>query len=80
VASNGLLHRRLFLTAGAAAMGAGNEIASIVVAAGTWDFFADENFGGESLRLTPGTYPRLAPEWTRHIGSFMCVEPSPPPA
>jgi hypothetical protein len=57
-----------------------NEISSIVVAAGTWDFFADENFGGESLRLTPGTYPRLAPEWARHIGSFMCVEPGPPPA
>jgi hypothetical protein len=57
-----------------------NEIASIVVAAGTWDFFADENFDGESLRLSRGTYPRLAPEWTRHIGSFMCVEPSPPPA
>jgi Beta/Gamma crystallin len=57
-----------------------NEIASIVVRAGIWDFFADENFGGESLRLGPGTYPRLAPEWTRHIGSFMCVEPGPPPA
>src|SRR5579871_6404921 len=39
-----------------------NEIASIVVRAGTWDFFADENFGGESLRLAPGTYPTLAPE------------------
>jgi hypothetical protein len=57
-----------------------DEIASIVVAAGTWDFFADENFGGESLRLAPGTYPYLAPEWTRRIGSFMCVEPGPPPA
>jgi Beta/Gamma crystallin len=57
-----------------------SEIASIVVRAGIWDFFADENFGGESLRLTPGTYPTLAPEWTRHIGSFMCVEPGPPPA
>jgi hypothetical protein len=57
-----------------------NEIASIVVRAGTWDFFADENFGGESLRLGPGTYPMLAPEWTRHIGSFMCVEPGLPPA
>jgi hypothetical protein len=57
-----------------------NEIASIVVAAGTWDFFADENFGGESLRLTPGTYPRLPPEWTRHVGSFMCAKPDPPPA
>jgi hypothetical protein len=57
-----------------------NEIASIVVRAGTWDFFAGENFGGEWLRLGPGTYPMLAPEWTRHIGSFMCVEPGLPPA
>lgn len=57
-----------------------NEIASIVVGAGTWDFFADENFNGEVLRLTPGTYPRLAPEWTRHIGSFMCVKGDVPPA
>jgi hypothetical protein len=57
-----------------------NEIASIVVGAGAWDFFADENFGGESLRLSPGTYPTLPPEWTRRIGSFMCVEPGPPPA
>jgi hypothetical protein len=57
-----------------------NEIASIVVRAGTWDFFADENYSGESLRLGPGTYPMLAPEWTRHIGSFMCVEPGQPPA
>jgi Beta/Gamma crystallin len=57
-----------------------NEIQSIVIRAGTWDFFADENFGGESLRLGPGTYPMLAPEWTRRIGSFMCVEPGLPPA
>jgi Beta/Gamma crystallin len=57
-----------------------NEIASVVVRAGTWDFFADENYGGESLRLGPGTYPMLAPEWTRRIGSFMCVEPGLPPA
>jgi len=57
-----------------------NEIASIVVAAGTWDFFADESYSGEVLRLTPGTYPRLAPEWMRHIGSFMCVKGDVPPA
>jgi len=57
-----------------------NEIASIVVGAGTWDFFADENFSGEVLRLMPGTYPRLQPEWMRHIGSFMCVKGDVPPA
>jgi len=57
-----------------------DEISSIVVGAGMWDFFSDENFGGESLRLTPGTYPTLSAEWTKRIGSFMCVQPGPPPA
>jgi hypothetical protein len=57
-----------------------NEISSIVVGAGTWDFFSDENFGGESMRLTPGTYATLSAEWTKHIGSFMCVQPGPPRA
>ena len=57
-----------------------NEVASIQVQAGTWDFFSDENFGGESLRLTAGPYPTLAPEWTKRIGSFMCVQPGAPGA
>jgi len=57
-----------------------NEISSIVVGAGTWDFFSDENFGGESLRLPPGTYPTLSADWTKRIGSFMCVQPGPPRA
>jgi len=53
-----------------------NEISSVQVQSGTWEFYADENFGGASMRLTPGTYPNLAPEWTKRIGSFQCVEPS----
>jgi beta/gamma crystallin len=57
-----------------------NEISSIVVGAGIWDFFSDENFGGESMRLSPGTYPILSEEWTKRIGSFMCVQPGPPRA
>ena len=57
-----------------------NEIGSIQVQAGTWDFFSDENFGGESMRLSAGPYPILAPEWSKRIGSFMCVQPGPPGA
>jgi len=57
-----------------------NEVSSIVVGAGTWDFFSEENFGGESMRLPPGTYPTLPAEWTKRIGSFMCVQPGAPPA
>jgi hypothetical protein len=52
-----------------------DEISSIQVQSGTWDFFSDENFGGESIRMAAGNYPMLAPEWNRKIGSFMCVEP-----
>jgi hypothetical protein len=52
-----------------------NEISSIQIQSGTWDFFSGENFGGESLRLTSGQYPQLAPEWTKRIGSFLCVAP-----
>ena len=52
-----------------------NQIASIQVQSGTWDFYSEENFGGETMRLAPGPYPALTPEWTKHIGSFMCVAP-----
>ena len=54
-----------------------NEISSVQVQAGTWDFFSDENFGGEQMRLPAVPYPMLAPEWTKKIGSFMCVQPGP---
>jgi Beta/Gamma crystallin len=54
-----------------------NAIASMKVDAGTWDFFSENDFGGESLRLPPGSYPTLPPEWVKKINSFMCVEPGP---
>ena len=52
-----------------------NQIASVKVAAGTWDFFTDPEFTGGTMRLTPGDYPALAPEWSKKAGSFMCVQP-----
>jgi hypothetical protein len=51
-----------------------NEIASIQVKAGTWDFFSEDEFAGENMRLPPGPYPELGPQWTKRIGSFMCVQ------
>jgi hypothetical protein len=53
-----------------------NEISSVQVQSGTWEFYPDENFGGVSMRLDPGDYPNLAPEWTKRIGSFQCVQPT----
>ena len=52
-----------------------NQIASVKVAAGTWDFFSAPEFTGETMRLAPGDYPNLGPEWTKKAGSFMCVQP-----
>jgi hypothetical protein len=52
-----------------------DEIASIQIQSGTWDFFSAENFGGESIRMSAGSYPMLSPEWSKRIESFMCVEP-----
>jgi hypothetical protein len=53
-----------------------DQIASVKVDVGTWDFFTGDDFTGESMRLAPGPYPQLTPEWTKHIGSFMCVQGS----
>jgi Beta/Gamma crystallin len=53
-----------------------NEISSVQVQSGEWEFYADENFGGVSMRLDPGDYANLAPEWTKRIGSFQCVQPT----
>jgi hypothetical protein len=52
-----------------------NQIASVKVAAGTWDLFSDQEFTGETMRLQPGEYADLGPEWTKKAGSFMCVQP-----
>jgi len=52
-------------------------ISSIRVQAGTWDFFIDNNYGGNTMRLAAGTYPTLTPDWDKKIGSFMCVAPGP---
>lgn len=52
-----------------------NEVASVQVKSGTWDFFSDQQFTGETMRLPPGPYADLGPQWTKHSGSFMCVQP-----
>jgi hypothetical protein len=52
-------------------------ISSIRVQAGTWDFFIDDNYGGNTMRLTAGTYRTLTPDWDKKISSFMCVAPGP---
>jgi hypothetical protein len=51
-----------------------NQISSVIIKGGTWDFFPELEYrGAPPLRLVPGSYPMLEPQWTKRIGSFMCV-------
>jgi hypothetical protein len=46
----------------------------VIIKGGTWDFFPDLEYrGAPPLRLVPGSYPLLEPQWNKRIGSFMCV-------
>jgi hypothetical protein len=58
-----------------AELGWANQIASVKVASGTWDFFTEPDFTGEVTRFPPGEYPDLGPDWSRKAASFMCVQP-----
>jgi hypothetical protein len=51
------------------------QVGSLEVISGTWDFYSDDNYGGESIRLTPGQYRTLGDNWTNAISSFMCSQP-----
>ncbi len=52
-----------------------DQISSIEVKAGTWDFYSDDDYSGDALRLVPGAYRTLDPQWAKHIGSMICVQP-----
>lgn len=52
-----------------------DQIASIQVKSGLWEMFTDEQYAGNAMRLAPGSYPTLGPEWTKRINSFQCVQP-----
>jgi hypothetical protein len=51
------------------------QIASLRIVAGTWDFYSDENYGGDVLQFDPGEYPDLGEQWNYQISSFMCTMP-----
>jgi len=50
------------------------KIASINVVSGTWDFTTDQQYNGDAMRLTPGSYRDLGPNWVDQISSFMCAQ------
>lgn len=52
-----------------------DQISSIKVYAGTWEFFEHADFQGRSFQLSPGEYPWVTDEWNDMISSFKQVEP-----
>jgi len=52
-----------------------NEIGSLQIQSGTWEFFSDEDYTGDAMRMKPGQYGNLGPQWNKRIGSFMCIAP-----
>jgi hypothetical protein len=50
------------------------QISSINVISGTWDFSTDAQFNGDAMRLEPGNYRDLGPNWDDQISSFMCTK------
>jgi hypothetical protein len=54
-----------------------DQISSIVIASGTWEFFEHDDFGGRMLKLGAGRYPRLVDGWNDQISSFHCIDRDP---
>lgn len=53
-----------------------DQISSIHITSGNWEFYEHDNFAGKVLKLGPGRYPRLIDGWNDAISSFRCVEPT----
>jgi CubicO group peptidase (beta-lactamase class C family) len=51
-----------------------DQISSIEIASGNWEFYEHGEFGGRVLKLGPGHYPFLIDGWNDSISSFRCVE------
>ena len=53
-----------------------DQISSIRVRSGVWEFYWDWDYVGELLRLRPGNYPFVGEHWNDQISSFRCVHPT----
>ena len=53
-----------------------DQISSIKVKSGVWQFFKDANFQQQIETLFPGSYPQLTPTSANAISSFRCVRPT----
>jgi hypothetical protein len=55
-----------------------DQISSVRIVAGVWQFFWDANYGGEQFTSRPGDYPYVGNHWNDQISSMRCVRPTRP--
>ena len=53
-----------------------DQISSVKVIAGVWDFYWDARYEGESFRTGPGAYRYVGDHWNDQLSSFRCVHPT----
>ncbi|MFZ2030588.1 MAG: beta/gamma crystallin-related protein [Vitreimonas sp.] len=49
-----------------------DQVSSVKVIAGVWDFYWDGNYGGESFRTGPGSYRYVGDHWNDQLSSMRC--------
>ena len=53
-----------------------DQISSVKVIAGVWDFYWDANYQGEEFRTGPGSYRSVGDHWNDQLSSFRCERPT----
>jgi hypothetical protein len=53
-----------------------DQISSVKVIAGLWDFYWDAQFEGEVFRTGPGDYSYVGDHWNDQLSSFRCEHPT----
>ncbi len=53
-----------------------DQISSIQVMSGVWEFYWDADYQGEVMRRGPGSYAYVGDHWNDQISSFRCVRPT----
>jgi hypothetical protein len=53
-----------------------DQISSIHVESGIWEFFFDAGYRGERMVLRPGNVSYVGDHWNDQISSFRCVRPT----
>jgi hypothetical protein len=53
-----------------------DQVSSVKVIAGVWDFYWDARYSGESFRTGPGSYRYVGDHWNDQLSSMRCERPT----